>query len=96
MQKFSVKTEFMKSSDGLVKIMTTLSQDDRTLELEQDNNGYLDSLAQKLDSNMSMAISTYKLRRWDNLRDSTCGSSGSTLSTMTSISNFRWSMNQEA
>ena len=34
MVKFSVKSEFMKKGDGLVKIMTTLSQGDNTLVLE--------------------------------------------------------------
>ena len=76
--------------------MTTLSQDGRTLSLEQDNDGYLDSLAQKLDQNMSMAISTYRLRRQDNLSDFTCTSRGSRETTMTTIGNFRWSINQAA
>ena len=65
-EKYNVEVKFWATdaeAQELVKIVTTLSQGDNSIELVQDNADYLAPLADKLYYSMAMGISSYALEQ---------------------------------
>jgi len=75
---YHVRTQFMASVDAtgepldLVAVVTTITQDDRTVELVQDCEDYLAAISWKLYYQMNIGISTYALDLDNQVSNSTC------------------------
>lgn len=73
---FHVRTRFFKNDDGMLsKVETTLTQNDRSVRLNQDDPDFLASLSDKLTmagDKMATVIATNDLGLNNNLSSGTC------------------------